>query len=142
MVRVSVVTMTSNALLAVFKLLAGILACSGAMISDGVHTISDVFSTLAVLIGYHFSGKSPDKEHPYGHERIECLVALLLAAMLLILGVGIGFQGLHQVVLHFASARRIHDRIERECPGVKHCMIHVNPYPADERENETTGSLR
>lgn len=309
MVRVSVVTMTSNALLAVFKLLAGILASSGAMISDAVHTISDVFSTLAVLIGYHFSGKSPDKEHPYGHERIECLVALLLAAMLLILGLGIGFQGLHQVVLHFASAessrpvplagkeaaspyntfalimalisvaakewmyrytmkaanqigstslkadawhhrsdalssvggfvgilgirlgyplvdaaaslviclficgasfhivrsavdqlidhalsdgenqkiqelilqdssvrsldilrtrmfgcrsfvdveiamdsnltllqahdsaRRIHDRIERECPGVKHCMIHVNPYPADERENEITGSL-
>lgn len=92
-VRVSLVTMSANTLLFAFKLAAGILAHSGAMISDAVHTISDVFSTLAVLIGFGLSGKSPDKEHPYGHERIECLVALLLSAMLLAVGAGIGLEG-------------------------------------------------
>ena len=69
--RVSVVTIICNLLLSFFKLAAGFLGHSGAMISDAVHSASDVFSPLVVLIGVKLASKEPDKEHPYGHERKE-----------------------------------------------------------------------
>ena len=57
-------------ILSVFKLTAGIAAHSNAMISDAVHSASDVFSTIVVIIGIRFASKEADKEHPYGHERM------------------------------------------------------------------------
>lgn len=69
--RVSVVSIVSNVALSVFKLIAGVLAHSSAMVSDAVHSASDVFSTFVVMIGIKLSSKESDKEHPYGHERLE-----------------------------------------------------------------------
>lgn len=89
-VRVSKVTIVANFVLAAFKLLAGIVAHSGAMISDAVHSASDVFSTIVVIIGIKIAGKESDKEHPYGHERMECVAAVVLATALAITGLGIG----------------------------------------------------
>ena len=63
--RVSIITIIVNLLLSVMKLLAGIIADSGAMISDAVHSASDVFSTFVVIIGIRLASKKPDKEHPY-----------------------------------------------------------------------------
>ncbi|MBR5756661.1 MAG: cation diffusion facilitator family transporter, partial [Firmicutes bacterium] len=80
--RVSVVSIIVNLVLSLLKLLAGIIAGSGAMISDAVHSASDVFSTFVVIIGVQLAKKKPDKEHPYGHERMECVASVLLAVVL------------------------------------------------------------
>ena len=88
--RVSVISIVVNVLLSLIKLLAGLFAHSGAMISDAVHSASDVFSTLVVMAGVSLSNKQADKEHPFGHERLECVASLLLAVVLAATGAGIG----------------------------------------------------
>jgi len=88
--KVSSVSILVNLFLSVFKLAAGVIAHSGAMISDAVHSASDVFSSIIVIIGYKISDKAPDKDHPYGHERFECVTSIVLAVILLITGLGIG----------------------------------------------------
>ena len=89
--RVSVVSIVANFILTIFKLLAGIIAHSGAMISDAIHSASDVFSTIVVIIGVKISGRESDKDHPYGHERMECVAAIVLATILAVTGLGIGY---------------------------------------------------
>ena len=96
--RVAVITIILNTLLSVFKLLAGIFAHSNAMISDAVHSASDVFSTIIVIIGVGISSRDADREHPYGHERMECVAAILLSTVLFITGLGIGIQALQDIV--------------------------------------------
>ena len=71
--KVSGVSIAVNLLLSLFKLLAGILAHSGAMISDAIHSASDVGSTFVVIVGVNLSSKKSDKEHQFGHERMECV---------------------------------------------------------------------
>lgn len=88
--KVSIETMVGNLLLSVFKFLAGYVAHSSAMISDAVHSASDVFSTIVVIIGIRLSSREADKEHPYGHERLECVAAIVLAMVLFLTGLGIG----------------------------------------------------
>ncbi len=87
-----------NIVLSVGKILAGLISRSGAMVSDGIHSASDVFSTLVVMIGYQMSAKEADERHPYGHERIECVAALILAMVLFLTGGMIGYQGFLQVI--------------------------------------------
>ena len=65
--KVSFVSIAANMILSVFKLFAGIFAHSGAMVSDAVHSASDVFSTIVVIIGIRISSKKSYKENPYGH---------------------------------------------------------------------------
>ena len=88
--KVSYVSIVANILLSLFKALAGLVAHSGAMISDAVHSASDVFSTFVVIIGIKIAAKDSDREHPYGHERMECVAAIVLATILCITGLGIG----------------------------------------------------
>lgn len=97
-VKVSVVGMIANILLTAFKFAAGIIANSGAMTSDAVHSASDVFGGLIVIIGVRFSSKESDRDHPYGHERFECVASLILAAALFITGVAIGFGALKKII--------------------------------------------
>ncbi len=97
-VRVSMVSIIGNAVLSAFKVLAGFIAHSGAMISDGVHSASDVFSSVIVIIGVKLSAKKSDKEHPYGHERMECVAAIILAAVLLVTGLFIGDSALGKLI--------------------------------------------
>ncbi|MGM9977920.1 MAG: cation diffusion facilitator family transporter [Clostridium sp.] len=96
--KVSIITIIGNVALSVIKLLAGIIAHSTAMISDAIHSASDVFSTFVVIIGIKLSAKEPDKEHPYGHERLECVAAIILAMVLFITGLGIGFEALKNIL--------------------------------------------
>ena len=107
--RVSVLSILINLLLTAGKLLAGLLAHSGAMISDAVHSASDVFSTLIVMIGVKLSGKESDREHPYGHERMECVAAILLSGILLATGLLIGYQGIRSI---------LSEREELQSPGI------------------------
>lgn len=97
-VKTSVVTIIINAALAVFKLLAGIFDSSMALISDAVHSASDVFSTIIVLIGIKIAAKKADKKHPFGHERFECVAAMILAVVLCATGAGIGYSGINNIV--------------------------------------------
>lgn len=96
--KVSLVTIVQNIVLSAFKLLAGIVANSSAMISDAIHSASDVFSTVVVLIGVKLSSKDSDKEHPYGHERLECMAAIILAMILFVTGLAIGVEALKEIL--------------------------------------------
>lgn len=96
-VKVSIITIIVNAVLAAVKFAAGILGHSGAMISDAVHTVSDVLSTFVVIIGVKLADKEADKEHPYGHERLECVAAILLSILLGAVGVGIGLSAVEKL---------------------------------------------
>lgn len=95
--KVSLISIFQNVILSLFKLFAGIFANSNAMISDAIHSASDVFSTIIVIIGVKLSAKDSDKEHPYGHERMECVAAILLSVVLFITGLGIGSQALKDI---------------------------------------------
>ena len=95
--RVSLVSMVTNVILTVLKLAAGLIAHSGAMISDAVHSASDIFSGLIVLIGVRISSKAPDEGHPYGHERFECVAALLLSGILALVGGTIGVKAVEDI---------------------------------------------
>ncbi len=96
--KVSYVTIAGNVVLSLFKFLAGILAGSGAMLSDAVHSASDVLSTIVVIIGVKIASKEADQKHPYGHERFECVAAIILAAVLVITGLGIGYSGMTKII--------------------------------------------
>lgn len=95
--KVSFVTIIGNILLSVMKLIAGFIAHSNAMISDAIHSASDVFSTFVVIIGIKLASKKADKEHPYGHERLECVAAIVLSMVLFITGFGIGVAALKNI---------------------------------------------
>ncbi len=96
--RVSFYSMAANIALSIFKVLAGFLAHSGAMVSDGIHSASDVFSTVVVMVGYRLAGKESDENHQYGHERIECVAAILLSMILCITGFAIGLAGFRKII--------------------------------------------
>ena len=96
--KVSFITIIQNVLLSVFKLFAGIFAHSNAMISDAIHSASDVFSTIIVIIGVKLASKESDKEHPYGHERLECVAAIVLSIVLLYTGIKIGSQAVKDII--------------------------------------------
>ncbi len=92
--KVSVVSIFVNIVLSAIKLASGIIANSSALISDAVHSLSDVFSTVVVIIGVKMSNKADDEDHQYGHERLECIAAIILASVLMLTGFGIGFSGI------------------------------------------------
>lgn len=96
--KVSVVTIVINIVLSAGKLIAGVVAGSGAMISDAVHSASDVLSTIVVMIGMRLAGKTSDHDHQYGHERMECIAAIILAVILFATGLGIGYDGFRKII--------------------------------------------
>lgn len=95
--QVSRTSIVGNVILSAFKLFAGVFANSAAMVSDAVHSLSDVFSTFIVMIGVKLANQKSDTEHPYGHERFECVAAIVLAAVLFATGIGIGGAGVRKV---------------------------------------------
>lgn len=102
--KVSGVSIAVNLLLSLFKLLAGIVAHSGAMISDAIHSASDVGSTFVVIVGVNLSSKKSDKEHQYGHERMECVSSIILSGLLLATGIGIGMSGIENIIKSTSGA--------------------------------------
>ena len=88
--RLSFVGIAGNILLSVVKLLAGVFGHSGAMVSDAVHSLSDVLATFIAYLGVKSSQAPPDRRHPYGHEQLENLTTLALGVALLATGVMMG----------------------------------------------------
>ncbi len=108
--RVSAVTIVWNVILSIFKLIAGIVGHSGAMISDAVHSASDVFSTIIVILGINIASRQSDEDHQYGHDRLECVAAILLAVVLFATGIGIGIGGINRIIAGTAG--------KDEVPGI------------------------
>ena len=96
--KVSTVSIVGNILLSLFKAAAGIIANSGAMISDAVHSASDVISSVVVLIGIKISARESDESHPYGHERFECVAAIVLSVILFLTGIFIGIDAVKELI--------------------------------------------
>lgn len=97
-IRVSIITIIINFILFLFKLIAGLIGNSNAMISDSIHSLSDVLTTIVVIFGLIIASKEADDGHPYGHERIECVFAIILSFFLLLTGVYIGYIGIDSII--------------------------------------------
>ncbi len=87
-----------NALLATFKLSVGLLYNSIALVSDGVHSLSDVVTSVIGYLGMRVASKPPDREHPFGHSRFEPLVAFLIGEVLLIVAYEIGKDSMEKLI--------------------------------------------
>ncbi len=95
----SLMGILGNVALAAFKLTAGIIGKSGAMVSDAAHSLSDVVATLIAYIGVRLSRQEEDANHPYGHERLECVASLILSLILAGTGIGVGYSGIRKLFL-------------------------------------------
>lgn len=95
--KVSICSIIINGVLVLIKMLAGFIAHSSAMVSDAVHSASDILSTVIVIAGINISNKQADEDHQYGHERMESIAALLLAGMLLLTSLMIGYSGIEKI---------------------------------------------
>ncbi|OPD38632.1 cation diffusion facilitator family transporter [Clostridium botulinum] len=96
--KVSNITIVVNIILSFIKILFGIIGHSAATIADGIHSLSDVLSTIAVIIGLKISSKPADKDHPYGHEKLEAVTSKLLATMLFLTALFIGYSGIKVII--------------------------------------------
>lgn len=96
--KMSFASVFGNAVLSGFKLFAGVAGNSGAMVSDAIHSFSDVITTVIAWIGVKASKKEADTAHPYGHDRIECIASLGLGIILLVTGLGVGKTGVETIL--------------------------------------------
>lgn len=94
-------TMGSNAFLAVIKLFAGIYGNSSVLISDAINSLSDIATNIVVYISAKLSKKESDKEHPYGHEKIDSLISIFLGVALLITAFEVGKNAIITLVQYF-----------------------------------------
>ena len=97
-IKVSLITIIINFILFIFKIIAGLIGHSNAMISDAIHSLSDVLTTIVVIFGLVMSSKDADDKHPYGHERIECVFAIILSFFLFLTGSFIGYIGINSII--------------------------------------------
>lgn len=95
--KVTILAILWNVFLSIIKVLAGGIGNSTAMIADGIHSASDIITSVGVLIGNKISSKPGDKEHNYGHEKAETLVSFLLSIMLIVVAVTIGVDGAKKI---------------------------------------------
>ena len=96
--KLTIVSLAGNILLSAFKIIAGWVGGSSAMISDAVHSISDILTTFIAMIGVKLSMREADKEHPYGHERLECIASIMLSSVLMFVSFEIGKAGIISIL--------------------------------------------
>lgn len=101
--RVTLVGLIVNLLLFGFKLTAGIVGTSQAVVADAVHSLSDCATDVAVIVGAHYWSQPADKNHPYGHARLETLVTIFIGVILLGAALGIGWNAID--ALHEKQSR-------------------------------------
>ena len=97
LIKVSIITLIGNVLLSIIKVLSGIFGKSSAMISDGIHSLSDIISTIIVIIGLKIANKKEDRLHQYGHERFENVASIILSFLLFSTGAIIAFNGVRNI---------------------------------------------
>ena len=91
--KVTILSILLNIGLTIMKIVAGFIGNSSAIIADGLHSASDIITSIGILIGNKISRKPRDEEHQYGHEKAESLVSFILAAVLIIVALEIGYNG-------------------------------------------------
>jgi cation diffusion facilitator family transporter len=96
--KVTLIGALVNVLLAIFKLIGGYLFRSHALIADGIHSVSDLITDIAVLFASKYGSQSADSDHPYGHQRIETAATLLLAQLLILTGFGLAWDALDIII--------------------------------------------
>lgn len=96
--KTSWITIFINTALCIFKLLAGFIGKSSAMVADGVHTLSDILATFIVILGLKISSREEDEKHPYGHEKFEPVFAKIISIILIITGFLIGYEGIKKLM--------------------------------------------
>lgn len=99
--RVTIIGSIVNLVLLVFKFIAGIAGHSSAMIADAVHSLSDFFSDIVVIVMVHLSAKPEDGDHDYGHGKYETLASLIVGLMLAAVGLGIFYSGISKTIAFF-----------------------------------------
>lgn len=112
--KVTLVTLIGsvvNIILTVFKILAGILGRSTAMIADGIHSLSDLLSDIVVIVFVKISAKGRDKDHDYGHGKFETFATLIISLMLIVVAVNLMSGGINKI-------RMILDGGEVSSPGM------------------------
>jgi len=92
--KVTIQSIIWNIILTIVKVGAGVLGKSNAMIADGLHSASDIISSIGVLIGNYISSTPQDKEHNYGHEKAETLVSFVLSLLLIFVSLTIGIEAI------------------------------------------------
>jgi len=92
--KVTWVGLFVNFILAAIKFIVGILGHSQAVVADAVHSISDMVTDIAVLVGVKYWSAPPDKDHPYGHWRIETIITGFIGLGLAAVAVGIGYNAI------------------------------------------------
>lgn len=108
---VTLVGSVVNIILTVFKILAGILGRSTAMIADGIHSLSDLLSDIVVIVFVKISAKGRDKDHDYGHGKFETFATLIISLMLIVVAVNLMSGGINKI-------RQILDGGEVSSPGM------------------------
>ena len=95
--KVTIKAIFWNVFLSLIKIVSGIIGNSTAMIADGIHSASDIITSVGVLIGNKISSKPGDREHNYGHDKAETLVSFLLSIMLIVVSLSIGLEGVKKL---------------------------------------------
>ena len=92
--KVTWVGLWVNLFLAAIKFIAGIYGRSQALVADAIHSLTDLTTDIAVIAGSHYWSRPPDENHPYGHRRLETLVAVFIGIVLIVAGIGIGWKAI------------------------------------------------
>ena len=90
----------TNILLAIIKVVFGILASSISIVTDAVNNLSDCASSVLTVFGFKISSKPPDEKHPYGHERIEYIISLIIAIIIIVIGGSFLMQSIRMAIKH------------------------------------------
>lgn len=99
-VRTTIVNASTNTILAILKIIFGIIGHSQALIADGIHSFSDLLTDSLVYAATRMGGQDPDKEHPYGHRRIETIGAIIISLVLVSVAAGIVYETLIKIINH------------------------------------------
>jgi cation diffusion facilitator family transporter len=88
----------SNFLLFLIKMIIGIISFSVSIIADSINNLSDMATSIATLVGFHIASRPADKEHPYGHERIEYITGLIVSVFIIFIGGILGFTSILKII--------------------------------------------
>ena len=97
-VKISLLGILVNALLVIFKMIIGIITSSIAIVLDAINNLTDALSAIITIVGIKLSSKKPDREHPYGHGRIEYLAAITVAVIVLFVGLSFLKESIEKII--------------------------------------------
>ncbi len=105
--RVTVVGFLVNLLLTAAKFVAGIVGRSGAMVADGIHSLSDLLTDFVVLICVRLSSKPQDADHEYGHGKYETLATIIIGILLAVVAFGIFYKSIQDIIAIYNGAEPV-----------------------------------